>query len=114
MLLPKKGEILAASSPWLAALLNFIPGLGTGYIYQRRWKAYWITIFLTFIWVYIDLNRQLSIDISDPASAQSDTTGMLGLIIISSVSAFEAVISIRKERELIAKPSPKELNQTNP
>ncbi len=102
MILPKKGEILAASSPWLAALLNFIPGLGTGYIYQRRWKAYWITTFVSFIWVYFDLNRQLSLDISDPLNSQSDLGGILGLIVISSISSFEAVLSVRKERQLLS------------
>ena len=23
--------------------MNVVPGLGAGYLYQRRWKAYWIT-----------------------------------------------------------------------
>ena len=36
--------ILAASAAWVAVLLNVIPGLGAGYLYQRRWKAYWITV----------------------------------------------------------------------
>eukprot|EP01036_Dinobryon_divergens_P000506 gene506-639_t len=42
-MIPSKQQILAASSVWLAAVLNVVPGLGTGYIYQRRWRAYWIT-----------------------------------------------------------------------
>ena len=40
---PTKQEILAASAGWVAVTLNVLPGLGTGYLYQRRWKAYWIT-----------------------------------------------------------------------
>lgn len=105
MHLPKKGAILAASSAWIAAFLNLIPGLGTGYIYQRRWKAYWIITFVSFAWVYLDLNRHLSIDLSDPAISESDTTGILGLIIISSVSSFEAVWAVRKERRLLSEHS---------
>ncbi len=100
----KKIEILASSSAWLAAFLNFLPGLGTGYIYQRRWKAYWITTFASFAWVYIDLNRQLNIDLSDPVNSQSsEISGILGLIIISSISAFEAVLAVKKGRETLSK-----------
>ncbi len=107
----KKEEIVASSSAWIAALLNFLPGLGTGYIYQRRWKAYWITTFASFIWVYFDLSRQLSIDLSDPASSQSDITGILGLIIISSVSSIESVFTVRKRREELASPHKSVPNQ---
>ena len=87
----------------MSILLNLIPGLGTGYIYQRRWKAYWITTSISFAWVYFDLNRQLSIDMSDPASSQSDITGIIGLIIISSVSSIESISAVRKERDELVK-----------
>ena len=40
---PTKEEILAASAGWVAVILNVLPGLGAGYLYQRRWKAYWVT-----------------------------------------------------------------------
>ena len=30
--------------------LNVAPGLGAGYLYQRRWKAYWITSALATSW----------------------------------------------------------------
>ena len=30
--------------------LNVLPGLGAGYLYQRRWKAYWITSALAITW----------------------------------------------------------------
>ena len=40
---PTKQEILTASAGWVAVTLNVVPGLGAGYLYQRRWKAYWIT-----------------------------------------------------------------------
>ena len=40
---PTKQEILATSACWIAVTLNVVPGLGAGYLHQRRWKAYWIT-----------------------------------------------------------------------
>ena len=40
---PTKSEILAASARWVAVTLNVVLGLGAGYLYQRRWKVYWIT-----------------------------------------------------------------------
>ncbi len=47
---PTKREILAASAGWVAVTLNVVPGLGAGYLYQRRWKAYWITSALATTW----------------------------------------------------------------
>ena len=35
-------QILASSAGWVAVVLNVLPGLGTGYLYQRRWRAYWL------------------------------------------------------------------------
>ena len=94
-----KNQIIASSSAWISAILNFIPGLGTGYLYQRRWKAYWITTIASAAWVYIDLSRQLSIDSSDPASLQTDNTGLIGILVISSLTAYEAAMTVKKERE---------------
>ena len=47
---PTKQEILAAPASWGAVTLNVLPGLGARYLYQRRWKAYWITSALATIW----------------------------------------------------------------
>ncbi|MCP9923537.1 hypothetical protein, partial [Synechococcus lacustris] len=47
---PNREQILAASAGWVAVLLNVIPGLGAGYLYQRRWRAYWITSALATSW----------------------------------------------------------------
>ncbi len=41
---PTKDQVLAASAGWVAVVLNVVPGLGAGYLYQRRWKAYWINL----------------------------------------------------------------------
>ena len=45
-----KVEILASSKGWVASFLNLLPGLGSGYIYQRRWKPYFLTIAATTSW----------------------------------------------------------------
>ena len=47
---PTREQILGASAGWVAVLLNVLPGLGAGYLYQRRWKAYWITSSLATGW----------------------------------------------------------------
>ena len=47
---PSKQEILAASAGWVAVSLNVVPGLGAGYLYQRRWEVYWITSGLATTW----------------------------------------------------------------
>ncbi len=96
--MPTKSQIIASSAGWIAALLNFLPGLGTGYLYQRRWKAYWITTGVSALWAYFDFNRVLSIDPSDPALPQSDNIGLIGLLVISSISACEAALAVKKER----------------
>ena len=40
---PNKQKILAVATGWMAVTLNVVPGLATGYLYERRWKVYWIT-----------------------------------------------------------------------
>ncbi len=92
-----KNEIIAASSIWVAVLLNFIPGLGTGYIYQRRWKCYWITNIACSIWIIIGFYNQLSIDPNDPIS-QDSNTNFLGLLIISLITSIESYLCARKLR----------------
>ena len=45
-----KEQVLASSSGWVASLLNFLPGVGTGYLYQRRWLPYFITTGVVTAW----------------------------------------------------------------
>ena len=97
----KKEQIIASSSAWVGVLLNFIPGIGTGYLYQRRWKAYWITNLCSTLWIYIDLIRQSSIDPSDPLASLDKMSGLFGIIIISSISAIEAYLTVKRERALL-------------
>ena len=49
---PSRDEILASSKGWVASFLNFLPGLGSGYLYQRRWKPYFFTIIASTCLLY--------------------------------------------------------------
>ncbi len=90
-----KDEALALSAGWVAVVLNVVPGLGTGYIYQRRWKAYWTTIGISSLWTFFVLFRELGIDPSDPLMSQDDQLGVLGILTLSFLTALEAGIHIR-------------------
>tara|TARA_Y100001968_G_scaffold333927_1_gene401236 strand:- start:20840 stop:21157 length:318 start_codon:yes stop_codon:yes gene_type:complete len=98
---PNENQILAASSMWVSAVLNFFPGLGSGYLYQRRWKAYWLTTLSSIFWLIIGFYNQLAIDPSDPAPIQADQNGILGLFFIALFTAIESVWAIKRAREAI-------------
>ena len=93
-------EILSSSSGWVAVILNLIPGLGTGYIYQRRWKAYWLTIIFSFIWILTCLYMVLSIDPSDPAIFSGDFYRVFGLFAIAIFTSIEAGIKLKSSRKV--------------
>ncbi len=96
---PSKEEIVASSAGWLGVILNIIPGLGTGYIYQRRWKAYWITTGLTSLWLLIMLLNQVSKDSIDPLPDSTEGIRVIGLLIITIITAVEAGLQVKKSRE---------------
>ena len=85
-----KKSIVASSSIWVSILLNIIPGFGAGYLYQRRWIAYWITGFVSaFIVIYGQYTNSLK-DFSDPALPLTPGIDFYGLIILSIVTSIEA------------------------
>ncbi len=94
-----KEVVLADSSIWVAIALNFFPGIGTGYIYQRRWKAYWITGISSLIWLYLCFAIQGLSDPSDPVPQNNDQLAFYGIIFIEIYSAIESLIVIRKTRD---------------
>tara|TARA_Y100001968_G_scaffold95788_1_gene85960 strand:- start:612 stop:956 length:345 start_codon:yes stop_codon:yes gene_type:complete len=101
---PSKEQILAASSGWVATTLNFLPGLGTGYLYQRRWIPYFITVGVATCWFF--LGAILNGD-SEPTKTQQ-LIGIGGLFLISITTMIEAKMSHKKainilEEELKAK-----------
>lgn len=89
--------VLAASAPWLGALLNVLPGLGAGYLYQRRWRAWWITSFLGAGWFGLGAVLQ-----GDPAATTPDPrvqlAGLAGLLLLAAITAAEAFLAARRAR----------------
>lgn len=93
---PSRDQILAASAGWVAVLLNVIPGLGAGYLYQRRWRAYWITSVLATAWFVagaaLGQNAEAT---SDP---QNQLVGLIGLMLLAAITAAEAGLAVKRVR----------------
>jgi len=93
---PTKQEILAASAGWVAVTLNVLPGLGAGYLYQRRWKAYWITSALATTWFV--LGAVLGQDTRAAEELQNQLVGLGGLVALAAGTAVEAGLAAKKAR----------------
>ena len=91
-----KQEILAASAGWVAVTLNVVPGLGSGYLYQRRWKAYWITSALATTWFV--LGAVLGQDAQAAEELQNQLIGLAGLVALAAGTAVEAGLAVNKSR----------------
>jgi len=94
---PTREQILAASAGWVAVLLNVLPGLGTGYLYQRRWKAYWITSTLATAWFVAGAVVRQNADAT--AEPQNQLIGLVGLLLLAAVTATEAGLAIKRVRQ---------------
>ena len=94
---PTKREILAASAGWVAVTLNVVPGLGAGYLYQRRWKAYWITSALATTWFL--LGAVLGQGAEDAQGIQNQLVGLVGFIALAAGTAVEAGLAVKKSRD---------------
>ncbi len=94
---PTREQILAASAGWVAVVLNVVPGLGAGYLYQRRWKAYWITSALATAWFVA--GAVLGQDAEAAAEAQNQLVGLLGLVLLAGVTATEAGLAVKRVRQ---------------
>lgn len=94
---PTREQILAVSAGWVAVVLNVIPGLGTGYLYQRRWKAYWITSALATAWFLA--GALLAREADAAAEAQNQLVGLIGLLALAAVTATEAGLAVKKVRQ---------------
>ena len=89
---PSRDEILASSEGWVASFLNFLPGLGSGYLYQRRWKPYFFTITASVAWFALGFVFQ-----GDSEPSQSEQIiGISGLLFISIVTIIEANLAFKK------------------
>jgi hypothetical protein len=94
---PTREQILAASAGWVAVLLNVLPGLGTGYLYQRRWKAYWITSALATAWFVAGAVLGKNADAA--AEVQNQLVGLIGLLLLAAVTATEAGFAVKRVRQ---------------
>jgi len=94
---PTREQILAASAGWVAVVLNVVPGLGAGYLYQRRWKAYWITSALATGWFVAGALLAQKADAA--AEAQNQLVGLIGLLALAAVTAAEAGLAVKRVRE---------------
>ena len=94
---PSKKEILAASAGWVAVTLNVVPGLGAGYLYQRRWKAYWITSALATTWFV--LGAMFGQGAEGAEDIQNQLIGLLGLVALAAGTAVEAGLAAKKSCE---------------
>ena len=93
---PTRQEILAESAGWVAVTLNVLPGLGAGYLYQRRWKAYWITSALATTWFV--LGAVLVQDAEAAEEVQIQSVGLGGLVALAAGTAVEAGLAVKKAR----------------
>lgn len=93
---PTREQILAASAGWVAVVLNVVPGLGAGYLYQRRWRAYWITSGLATAWFVA--GAVLAQNAEAAAEAQNQLVGLIGLLALAAVTATEAGLAVRRVR----------------
>ena len=89
---PSKEEILASSRGWIASLLNFFPGLGSGYLYQRRWIPYFLTAAVAITWFSIGIIIQ---DGKEPSQNQQ-LIGISGIFLISIFTVLEANLAYQK------------------
>jgi hypothetical protein len=93
---PTREQILVASAGWVAVVLNVLPGLGAGYLYQRRWKAYWITSALATAWFVAGAVLGQNPDAA--AETQNQLLGLIGLLTLAGVTATEAGLAVKKVR----------------
>lgn len=97
---PSKQQILASGSLWVAVVLNLVPGLGTGYIYQRRWKAYWITSALASLWFVAGALQAQGLDpvLQPDLMQRNQLIGLGGFLVLAAVTAWEAGAATGKAR----------------
>ena len=94
---PSRVEILASSKGWVASFLNFIPGLGSGYLYQRRWKPYFLTLAAATSWFALGIFLQ-----GDTEPSQGEQIiGISGLFLISIFTVIEANLAFEKTSKKI-------------
>ena len=100
MTYPSRDEILASSKGWVASFLNFLPGLGSGYLYQRRWKPYFFTITASSAWFVLGFFLQ-----GDSEPSQSEQIiGISGLFFYINSYNYRSQLGFQKKQVIKQKP----------
>lgn len=94
---PTSKEILAASGGWVAVVLNIFPGIGSGYLYQRRWKAYWITSATAITWFSVAAFLAQSVQSSE--DSQNQLVGLIGFFVLSLFTSIDAGLAVKNARQ---------------
>ena len=89
---PSRDEILAYSKGWVASFLNFLPGLGSGYLYQRRWQPYFLTIAASTAWFALGFFLRGDSE----HSPREQIIGVSGFFFISIFTVIEANLAFKK------------------
>ena len=114
---PTLDQLVASSAGWLAVALN-LGGQGLGYIYQRRWGAFWIggvaamgSAVLLGIGSAIAVNSLLPQTLPE---GQEDRTGLIGVaaaagayagvLAVGVGSAVEAGLAVNRSRRRLITP----------
>lgn len=89
---PTREQILAASAGWVAVVLNLLT-IGSGYLYQRRLKAFWLT-----------LAAAVSLLVADNIAAsrnkdQDQPVALIGALLLAPLTAVEAALAVKRVRE---------------
>ena len=87
-----KEQILLASKGWIGSLLNFLPGLGAGYLYQRRWIPYFSTLSAFLAWFLIGIILQGG---KEPSKTEQ-LIGLSGILFISIITVIEANLAYKR------------------
>ena len=96
LMTPHPPTVLSSSAGWVAVLLNLVPGLGTGYIYQRRWKAYWISSVVTTSWFVLGAVLGQG---QETVAPRDQAIGLAGLVLVAAITAVEAGVAVRRSRQ---------------
>ena len=91
-----KDQALVSSSGWVASILNLLPGVGAGYIYQRRWIAYFLTLGAVTAWFGIGIIFQGN---KEPNQTEQ-LIGIIGLFCISIITALEANLTFKNRLKI--------------
>jgi len=111
-------ELVAGSAGWLALALN-LGCLGMGYVYQRRWRAYWIGA-LAAISTGLTLGGLYAIKTNNDMAQQPDAIHIqmygkptivagfvmgayAGLMAVGIGSAVEAGLAVKRARQRLGR-----------